>query len=107
MVDLQSSKISRTPSEKNELEKFFFKDLTKEEILKKVRKLIVFQSETLAAPVKLSHSIDKYFIELEENPKELYLTLPREPPVLEENLQKQNIDLEKPYGMREENVNSR
>ena len=48
----------------------------------KWKKLIVFLSESETSPVKLSHSIGKYFTELDHELAKVYLTLPRDPPVV-------------------------
>jgi hypothetical protein len=73
-------KISR-----NELETYFFKELDKEKRLTKLKKLIVFLSESNTSPTRLSHTIEKYFVELKNELGKVYLSLPREPPIIQKD----------------------
>jgi hypothetical protein len=78
LVSSQNIKIYR-----NVLETYFFKNLQKEKRLTKLKKLIVFLSESNSSALKLSHTIEKYFIELKHELANVYLTLPREPPIIQ------------------------
>ena len=70
---------------RNELETHFFQDLDKEKRLLKLKKLIVFLSESNSSHSRLSHTIEKYFIELKNELAKVYLPLPREPPIIQKD----------------------
>ena len=82
---IEESVIGEAKNRRNELENYFLSFDNKEKNLQRLKKLLVFLSETDTNPTKLSQTIIKYFEDLNTQLGKVYMTMPRDPPFIKNN----------------------